>query len=117
MKNTRGKSQPGPRGNDAYLAVWKAVRRVPRGRVSTYGAIARVARMPGQARLVGYALHNLPEGADVPWHRVVNAAGKISFRQGEGARSQRALLAREGVRFVSDRVPLATFGWPVREFH
>lgn len=89
------------------------VRRIPRGRVATYGQVAREARLPGQARLVGYALHSLPRDTDVPWQRVLNARGEISARSEPGADSiQRALLLREGVRFDSrGRVDLDRFGW------
>ena len=100
-------------GGDSYLRIWNAVRKIPRGRVSTYGVIARLAGRPGQARLAGYALHNLPEGAEVPWHRVVNAQGKISLprARGSGPRQMR-LLAGEGVKFTTGRIPLEIFGWP-----
>ncbi len=80
---------PGPAGSALYGAIWDAVRRIPRGRVATYGQIAALAGRPGQPRLVGYALHHLPEGSKVPWHRVVNAQGKISWRPTGGFRLQR----------------------------
>ena len=60
--------------------IYAVVSRVPKGRVATYGQIALLAGLPRQARLVGYAMHSLPTDSDVPWHRVVNAAGKISLR-------------------------------------
>ncbi|HLF13285.1 MAG TPA: MGMT family protein [Bacteroidota bacterium] len=102
---------------DAYIRIWRTVRRIPRGRVSTYGTIALLAGMPGQARLVGYALHNLPEGADVPWHRVVNAQGKISLPRASGSgRRQAQLLADEGVRYDAGAIRLKTHGWPVSAF-
>jgi len=93
-------------------AIYAAVRRVPKGKVATYGQIARVAGLPRRARLVGYALAAL-ERSDVPWHRVVNAAGKISER-GEPmfVAQQRAMLEREGVEFTaSGRIPLARYQW------
>ena len=99
----------------SYVLIWRAVKRIPRGRVSTYGVIARLAGLPGQARLVGYALHNLPEGADVPWQRVVNAKGTVSLRAtGEGR--QKSRLASEGIRFSKGRIPLVTYGWPKGAF-
>lgn len=99
--------------SDAHLRVWQAVRKIPRGRVSTYGTVARLAGMPGRARQVGYALHHLPDGAEVPWHRVVNAQGKISLPAAGGrAIRQRRLLEAEGVRFVNGRIRLAGHGWP-----
>ena len=83
-----------------YDRIYAVVRQVPAGRVVTYGQVASQAGLPGQARLVGYALHNLPPGTDVPWHRVVNARGGISLDKRFGAgRLQRALLEAEGVRF------------------
>ncbi len=93
--------------------IYAAVRRIPRGKVATYGQIARVARIGAQPRLVGYALAALPDGADVPWHRVVNAQGRVSPRATPGFdRLQRALLEREGVRFdARDRIDLAKFAW------
>ena len=109
------KQPPGiqPPVRDAYLRIWETVQRIPRGRVSTYGTIARLAGMPGQARLVGYALHNLPEGAEVPWHRVVNAQGKISLPgTSDSGRRQAQLLAAEGVRFDAGSIRLKTRGWP-----
>jgi len=97
--------------HDLILAV---VARIPKGRVATYGQIARLAGLPGQARLVGYALHALPEHSRVPWHRVINAEGRISLRSdGSGHdQLQRALLQRERVRFNAQGViSLERFQW------
>ncbi len=96
-----------------YGRIYEVVRGIPRGRVATYGQVAALAGMPGQARLVGYALHALPEGHDVPWHRVINAKGRISLRTDGGwGGYQRHLLETEGVTFGADgRVPLARFRW------
>lgn len=91
------------------------VRRIPRGRVATYGQIATLAGLPGHARQVGYALHALPNSTAVPWQRVVNAAGAISLRPMSGGISQRMLLEKEGVRFdARDRISLPRFGWRPR---
>jgi methylated-DNA-protein-cysteine methyltransferase-like protein len=98
-----------------YARYYDVVRRVPRGRVTTYGTVARAAGLPGRARQVGYAMAALHDGNDVPWHRVVNARGEISRRSGDVRyeRVQRALLEAEGVRFdEQDRIDLAEFGWP-----
>ena len=86
--------------SDRYQRIYAVVSRIPRGRVATYGQVAALARLPRQARFVGYALHALPADSDVPWHRVVNAAGRISLRADAFAHDelQAHLLRREGVR-------------------
>lgn len=101
--------------SDTYRKIYRSVRRIPRGRVATYGQIARVAGFPGQPRLVGYALHSLPEHIrpPVPWQRVINAQGRISLGAFDGGELQRSLLEAEGVRFdARGRVDLKRFGWP-----
>jgi methylated-DNA-protein-cysteine methyltransferase related protein len=105
------------RRSDLHARIYAAVRRIPRGRVATYGQIARVARIGAQPRLVGYALAALPDGTTVPWHRVVNAEGRVSLRATPGFdRVQRALLEREGVRFdARDRIDLAQSAWRDRQ--
>lgn len=100
------------KSSDSYLRIWQAVRKIPRGRVSTYGAIADVCRLWGQARLVGYALHNLPHGSDVPWQRVINSQGKISFSENSDMHAlQKRLLKKEGVVFKGEKTSLLTYGW------
>ena len=96
-----------------YQRIYAVVRRIPRGKVATYGQVARLARLPGRARQVGYAMHALPPGTTVPWQRVVNAQGKVSRRRVPGAElTQRMLLLREGVRFgAGGRISLALYGW------
>src|SRR5262245_45022721 len=96
-----------------YERIYAVIRRIPRGRVATYGQIAALARIPLQARQVGYALHSLPSGSSVPWHRVINAQGRISTRAGsDGDLIQRALLERERVSFdKAGRVNLKEFQW------
>jgi methylated-DNA-protein-cysteine methyltransferase-like protein len=95
-----------------YQRIWSVVRRVPPGRVSTYGTIAKLAGCG--ARQVGYALSALPDGSDVPWQRIVNSQGRISLRSDSGNDEyQRVLLESEGVEFSMDgRINLARFGWP-----
>jgi methylated-DNA-protein-cysteine methyltransferase-like protein len=93
--------------------IWRVVRRIPRGSVASYGAVARAAGLPGAARQVGYALAALPDGSDVPWQRVLNARGEVSLRRLPGPDLlQRRLLEAEGVRFdARGRVDLARYGW------
>ncbi|RPH95479.1 methyltransferase [candidate division KSB1 bacterium] len=84
-----------------YQIIYRTVRKIPRGKVATYGQIARLAGFPGQARLVGYALNALREDnhTRVPWWRVINAKGMISLGEFTGADLQRELLENEGVVF------------------
>jgi methylated-DNA-protein-cysteine methyltransferase-like protein len=105
-------------GASSYQRIYAAVRRIPRGRVSTYGAIARVAGLGGHARQVGYALSALPTGTSVPWHRVINAQGRLSLeRSASGAGiTQRLRLVREGIVVnAGGRVSLEKFGWRIRD--
>jgi methylated-DNA-protein-cysteine methyltransferase-like protein len=96
--------------------IYRVVRRIPRGRVATYGQIATLARLPRQPRLVGYALHALPNESDVPWQRVINARGEVSRRAQPGFEDvQRQLLEAEGVAFDRrGRVDLARYRWTPR---
>jgi methylated-DNA-protein-cysteine methyltransferase-like protein len=95
-----------------FERVYAAVRRIPRGRVVTYGALARLLGVPRGARAVGWALRALPAGKEsrVPWHRVVGHGGRISPRAGAGPYLQRRRLKAEGVRFRGERVDLARYG-------
>jgi len=97
------------------VRIYRVVRRIPRGRVATYGQIAELAQASGP-RQVGYALHALPEAHDVPWHRVVNARGTISLRSGLGGEAhQHALLKAEAVEFdANGRIDLDRFRWKKR---
>ena len=102
--------------SSSYERIYQIVRRIPRGRVATYGQVAELAGLRGHARQVGYALHALPENARIPWQRVINAAGTISFRtHSEHHQWQRMLLKQEGVRFEPDgRISLARYRWRPR---
>ncbi len=107
----------GPRARGSgWQRFYRVVRRIPRGRVATYGQVAALAGLPGHARQVGYALHGLPADDAVPWQRVINARGEVSRRAEPFAeRIQRQLLEREGVAFdARGRVDLARFGWRPR---
>ncbi len=100
----------------SYARIYAVVRRIPRGRVATYGQVAALAGLRGHARQVGYAMHALPAGTTVPWHRVINAKGEISRRSQFGEEiHQRLLLEAEDVEFDwRGRVSLRRYGWRVR---
>jgi methylated-DNA-protein-cysteine methyltransferase-like protein len=95
---------------ECYITIWETVGRIPRGKVLTYGDVARLSGLPTQARLVGYALHSMPLGADIPWQRVINARGEISLT-GSGAAEQKKLLQEEGVHFRGRGVDLDRYRW------
>jgi methylated-DNA-protein-cysteine methyltransferase-like protein len=98
----------------AYEKIRAVVRRIPRGKVATYGQVAALAGYPRAPRLAGYALHALPEGSPLPWHRVVGAGGRLSLARlsHEGAITQRLRLEMERVRFdARGRVDLARCLW------
>jgi methylated-DNA-protein-cysteine methyltransferase-like protein len=101
-----------------WQAFYRVVRRVPKGRVATYGQVAELAGFPRYARQVGYALSALRSSKDgkVPWQRVINAQGEVSQRSApDGDRLQRAILESEGIVFTSrGRVDLDRYGWRPR---
>lgn len=100
---------------EAYKKIYAVIRRIPPGKVATYGQIAALAGLPGRARQVGASLRDLPDGSNVPWQRVINAQGTISARPGrlgfpEGY--QRHLLEEEGVELNErGRIDFGRFGW------
>ena len=104
--------------NPFYHRIYRVVKHIPRGRVATYGIVARLAGRPGAARTVGWALSALPEDNDVPWWRVINVAGRISLAAHDhSAVLQRALLLREGVKFApGGAVNLSVYGWPAEAY-
>ena len=113
----RKKKRSVVRSDSTRERIYAQVRKVPRGRVATYGQIAFLAGLEGQARQVGYAMAALPSSSTVPWHRVINAQGRVSMRsEGSGGSIiQQQLLEREGVVFDGGgRVALARFGWKTR---
>ena len=99
--------------NTFYHKVYRVVCRVPYGRVVTYGQVAVILGCPNAARAVGYAMHNTPHGRGIPWHRVINARGRISIKGDVyAAEIQRALLESEGVVFDDgERVDLKKSRW------
>jgi len=91
--------------NPAVQAIWDVVSAIPRGQVSTYGAVARAAGLPGRARLTGFVLKTAPEGMNLPWHRVVGAGGRIVFpKRSAQHREQAKRLRAEGVAVKHGRV-------------
>lgn len=93
--------------------IYETVRQIPVGRVATYGQVAELAGLTRGARQVGYALAALDDSQDIPWHRVVNAQGRISGRAEPAFEVlQRSLLEAEGVTFsAAGRISLERFGW------
>jgi methylated-DNA-protein-cysteine methyltransferase related protein len=102
-----------PMHSSFTAAVYATVRRIPAGRVASYGGVAAVMGRPRAARGVGHALHALPDGSDVPWWRVISGRGEISIRGFiHGPQLQRALLEGEGVEFdPRGRIDWSRFGW------
>jgi len=99
--------------SSAYQRIYTVVKQIPKGRVATYGQIARLAGLGGHARQVGYALNALPEDQDIPWHRVINAKGEISKRSVPAYEQiQKELLEQEGIEFGIDaRISLRRYRW------
>jgi methylated-DNA-protein-cysteine methyltransferase related protein len=94
--------------DDSMQAIWNVIARIPRGRVSSYGDVARAAGLPGRARLAGTALRLSPEDMNLPWHRVMGAGGRIVFPKGSRHfREQARLLRSEGVAVKDGRVDKA----------
>jgi methylated-DNA-protein-cysteine methyltransferase-like protein len=109
-----------PKASDVsslYARIYAVVKKIPRGKVASYGQVARIAGLERHARMVGYALHSLQENdlVKVPWHRVINTQGYVSIRSNPlAAELQKKLLEQEGITFDSrDRVDMKKFGWKV----
>src|SRR2546427_1232165 len=90
--------------------VFRLVQRIPRGRVLTYGALAKALHLPGGARSAGRAMAATPSGKGIPWHRVIGERGKILIREPYAA-LQRKLLESEGVKIIESRVDLKRHLW------
>ncbi|WP_237054688.1 MGMT family protein [Microbulbifer sediminum] len=103
-------NKPHYRDYDATSRICRVLAEVPCGRVITYGDLAEMAGFPRAARLAGQTLRRLPEDSRLPWHRVINAQGRISLPD-PGAQHQRKRLEQEGVVFVGGRVDLAQYRW------
>ncbi len=98
--------------SDRQQAIWLALASIPRGRVVSYGQLAQLAGLPGRARLVGQVLSKLPRDSKLPWHRVLNAQGRLSLPTGSVRYAeQRRRLEDEGIIFIDDRINLKSFAW------
>ena len=101
---------------NSYSIIWETVKRIPKGKVSTYGQIARIAGLGENARLVGYAMHNIPRGSSIPWHRVINSKGMISLPQKDGMyQLQKKLLKKENIVFKGEKIDLTKFEWTPKD--
>ena len=97
---------------DYRVQIWEVVARIPKGKVASYGQVAKLAGLPGYARYVGYTMKQLPAGSRLPWHRVVNAQGRLSFAHGSRPYlRQKSRLEGEGVVFIKGRLSLKQYGW------
>ncbi len=97
---------------DLHEIIWQIVASIPQGKVATYGQIAQLAGYPGYARFVGQTLKKLPKGSQLPWFRVINAQGKISFPKSSDAyKRQYEYLQKEGIVFKNERISLAIYAW------
>lgn len=97
---------------EIFARIYEVVKRIPAGKVATYGQVALLAGNPRWSRVVGYALHVNPDPENIPCFRVVNRFGEPSsaFAFG-GVDMQTVLLEAEGVEFIAGRVPLEIYGW------
>ena len=107
--NTENKK---PADANWYKDVWKVVSEIPSGHVLTYGEVARLSGLPNAARRVSQALRRAPGDMQLPWHRVINSQGKISFPEdSSGWKRQKDKLESEGVVFLNGKVNLDQFGY------
>lgn len=92
--------------------IWQVVNEIPAGWVATYGQVAQLAGLPGYARYVGHVLKNLPADSKLPWFRVVNAQGRLSFEiSTRQYQRQKSLLEKEGIVFINGKFSLREFQW------
>ncbi len=90
--------------------VYRFVKKIPRGRVTTYGEVAKALRLRGGARAAGYAMAACSSGRGIPWHRVVGAGGKLLIAEPH-ASLQRRLLETEGVEIGGRRIDMNRYAW------
>jgi len=91
--------------------VIEIIKKIPAGRVATYGQIATLAGNNKAARQISRILHSSSEKYDLPWYRVINSQGKISLRSGDGFEMQKAMLESEGIKVMADRIDLVKYKW------
>lgn len=94
----------------SWEPVYQLVKRIPRGRVLTYGAVAKAVRLRGGARTAGFAMAATPSGRGIPWHRVVGAGGRLLVQEPHASK-QRMLLESEGVEVRGTRIDLMRHLW------
>lgn len=108
------KSSKGDFVESTFDKIYDVVSQIPKGRVATYGLVAKLAGNPRWARVVGYALHNNPDRSKIPCHRVVNREGKVAKAFVFGGENEQArLLTDEGVKVVDGKVDLEKYLWNV----
>ncbi|MFM2486820.1 MGMT family protein [Celerinatantimonas yamalensis] len=101
-----------PMKPDYRAQFYLVIASIPPGKVASYGQVAAMAGFPRMARAVGRALKKLPRESQLPWHRVVNARGKLSFPPlSSQYQRQRYLLECEGIAFIGERIPLPSYLW------
>jgi len=102
-----------------YQAIFLAtIMQIPKGQVASYGQIAKLAGFPSFSRHVGRSLKGLPKDTKVPWHRVVNAQGKIAFDQDSiQYQTQKERLEREGIYFMNGKVSLSKYRWNPEDYY
>ncbi len=116
MKKTVATPPALPTDDSAFArnksAIYLALMSIPAGKVIAYGQLAKLAGLPGAARLAGKVLCGLPENTELPWHRVVNSQGKISLPEGSpGHKEQKSRLEAEGVEFKNSKINLRIYGY------
>ncbi|WP_263080536.1 MGMT family protein [Endozoicomonas sp. Mp262] len=92
--------------------VWYILSQIPTGKIITYGQLAEMAGARGCARIIGNILKQLPSGTGLPWHRVINCKGRISFPEGSAHyQKQKERLEQEGISLTTGKVDLQTYRW------
>ena len=106
------KNDDSEQSTDGQKRVYMILAAVPSGKVLTYGQLAKLAGLPKAARMIGRILSNLPKETKLPWHRVINAAGRISLAEDNPSFTlQKARLQEEGIVFSDNRISLKKFNW------